>query len=90
MCLQLGPCGNALERTFAQFLDGATDVVAFSKLPEVFGFAIEYTDPSMNLRSYYPNFVAVDGSGIHWLLLRPSNKRSFEISQHNDSPLQPL
>jgi type III restriction enzyme len=41
---------------------------SFSKLPEVFGFAIEYTDPNMNLRSYYPDFVAVEEDGTHWLL----------------------
>lgn len=64
----LVPCGNAFERAFAKFLDGAGDVTAFSKLPEVFGFAIEYTDPNMNLRSYYPDFVAVEESGTRWLL----------------------
>ena len=52
----------------AKLLDGASDVKAFSKLPEVFGFAIEYTDPNMNLRSYYPDFVAVEQDGTHWLL----------------------
>jgi type III restriction enzyme len=61
-------CANAFERAFAKFLDGASDVAAFSKLPEVFGFAIEYTDQNMNLRSYYPDFAATDQSGIHWLL----------------------
>lgn len=66
--LNLVPCDNGFERAFAKFLDGAGDVTAFSKLPEVFGFAIEYTDPNMNLRSYYPDFVAVDQSGIRWLL----------------------
>ena len=40
---------------------------AFSKLPEVFGFAIDYTDGG-NLRSYYPDFLAVDNEGIYWLL----------------------
>lgn len=64
----LVPCGNAFERAFAKFLDGASDVKAFSKLPEVFGFAIEYTDPNMNLRSYYPDFVAVEQDGTYWLL----------------------
>jgi len=64
----LVPCSNAFERNFAKFLDDAGDVAAFSKLPESFGFAIEYTDPSMNLRSYYPDFVAIDESGGRWLL----------------------
>ena len=61
-------CDNDFERDFAKFLDNATDVRAFSKLPQVFGFAIDYIDAAMNLRSYYPDFMAVDQDGCHWLL----------------------
>ncbi|MBV6505660.1 MAG: hypothetical protein ILNGONEN_01224 [Syntrophorhabdaceae bacterium] len=64
----LVPCGNAFEKAFAKFLDHADDTRAFSKLPESFGFAIEYTDPVMNLRNYYPDFVAVGHDGTHWLV----------------------
>jgi type III restriction enzyme len=64
----LAPCDNAFERSFAKFLDNAPDVVAFSKLPQPFGFAIDYADPNMSLRSYYPDFVARDDSGTHWLI----------------------
>ncbi len=64
----LVPCDNDFERDFAKFLDNATDVRAFSKLPQAFGFSIEYTDAVMNLKSYYPDFVAVDQGGRHWLL----------------------
>ncbi len=63
----LVPCDNEFEKTFAKFLDGCADVKAFTKLPEVFGFAVEYTDDG-NLRSYYPDFVAIDDGGVHWLL----------------------
>ena len=52
----------------AKFLDNAKDVEAFAKLPQPFGFFIEYTDGGMNLRSYYPDFVAVDDHGVRWLL----------------------
>jgi hypothetical protein len=31
----------------------------------VFGFAIEYTDPNMNLRSSYPDFVTIEQDGTH-------------------------
>jgi type III restriction enzyme len=62
------PCDNDFERNFAKFLDNAEDVRAFAKLPQAFGFAIEYTDAAMNLKSYYPDFVAVDDKGSHWLL----------------------
>jgi type III restriction enzyme len=64
----LVPCDNDFEREFAKFLDGASDVKAFAKLPRAFGFSIEYTDTAMNLRNYEPDFVAIDKSGVHWLL----------------------
>jgi type III restriction enzyme len=49
-------------------LDGADDVKAFCKVPDEFGFSIEYTDGSANLRNYFPDFVAVGIDGTHWLL----------------------
>ena len=64
----LVPCENAFEREFAKFLDNAPDVKAFAKLPRPFGVAIEYTDGAMNLRSYYPDFVARADDGTCWLL----------------------
>ncbi len=64
----LVPCDNQFEREFARFLDNAPDVTAFAKLPQPFGFSIEYTDAGMNLRSYYPDFLALDDRGTHWLL----------------------
>ena len=41
---------------------------AFAQLPQPFCFSIDYTDAGMNLRSYYPDFVAVDTAGTHWLI----------------------
>jgi type III restriction enzyme len=64
----LVPCDNDFEREFAKFLDNAKDITAFSKLPRGFGFTIEYTDAATNLRNYEPDFVAIDKSGVHWLL----------------------
>lgn len=64
----LVPCENEFERTFARFLQDASDVVAFAKLPDQFGFAVEYTDAAANLRLYYPDFVARLENGEHWLL----------------------
>jgi type III restriction enzyme len=60
-------CDNEFEKAFAKFLDLAEDVKAFAKLPEVFGFAIDYTDGG-NLRSYYPDFVAVNSDGQYWVI----------------------
>lgn len=39
-----------------------------AKFPRDFGFAIEYADVAGNLRLYYPDFVAVDTHGDHWLI----------------------
>jgi type III restriction enzyme len=59
---------NEFERDFAHFLQDATDVRAFAKLPQRFGFAIEYTDSATNLRYYEPDFVVVTYSGTHYLV----------------------
>lgn len=59
---------NDFEREFAQFLQDATDVRSFAKLPRRFGFTIEYTDSATNLRYYEPDFVAVDRNGAHYVI----------------------
>jgi type III restriction enzyme len=64
----LVPCDNNFERDFAKFLDAARDCRAFAKLARPIGFAIDYTDAAMNLRLYYPDFVAVAEDGTRWLL----------------------
>lgn len=48
--------------------DVPDDVRAWCKIPESFKFSIEYTDPRANLRYYYPDFIAVDENGRHWLI----------------------
>lgn len=60
--------GNEFELNFAKFLAKAPDVERFAKLPEQFGFAIEYTDSNNNLRYYEPDFVAVTPEGNHYLI----------------------
>ncbi len=64
----LVPCDNEFERRFARFLDDAPDIAAFAKLPQQFGFAIEYTDNAANMRYYYPDFVARTPDGERWLI----------------------
>ena len=61
-------CDNEFEQRFARFLQNARDVTAFAKLPEQFGFTIEYTDSSASLRYYEPDFVAVLTDGSHRLI----------------------
>ena len=74
------PCDNDFEKAFARFLDNADDINAFAKLPQPFGFSIDYTDGGMNLRSYYPDFVAKDKAGTHWLI-ETKGMESSEVSQ---------
>jgi type III restriction enzyme len=74
------PCDNDFERAFARFLDNADDVNAFAKLPQPFGFSVDYVDAGMNLRSYYPDFVAHDSAGRHWLI-ETKGMESAEVSQ---------
>jgi type III restriction enzyme len=68
----LVPCDNEFEKEFARFLQKAPDVQRFAKLPEQFGFAIEYMDSAGNLRYYEPDFIALTGDGgdggIHYLV----------------------
>jgi type III restriction enzyme len=63
----LVPCDNEFEKEFALFLQKAEDVDRFAKLPEQFGFAIEYTDSSGNLRYYEPDFVVLTKQGVHYI-----------------------
>ena len=64
----LVPCDNEFEKEFAHFLQKADDVDRFAKLPEQFGFVIEYTDNAGNLRYYEPDFVVVTKDGIHYIV----------------------
>jgi len=64
----LVPCDSHLEERFAKFLDKARDVTAFAKLPQPFGFVIDYTDSVGNLRYYEPDFVVVLSDGAHYLV----------------------
>lgn len=61
------PCDNDFEYDFAKFLEKAEDIKAFSKLPEQFGFSIQYTDTVANIRNYYPDFIALTGD-CNWII----------------------
>jgi type III restriction enzyme len=64
----LVPCENEYEKEFARFLQKADDVVRFAKLPEQFGFVIEYTDNAGNLRHYEPDFIALTSDGTQYIV----------------------
>ncbi len=75
----LVPCDNDFEYEFAKFLESAKDVVAFSKLPQQFGFSIEYTDNNANLRYYYPDFVIKTDLNEMWLV-ETKGQESLEVA----------
>lgn len=58
------PCSSPLEMAFADFLDGAQDVLCYLK-NERFGFSVTYFE-SGRPRQYYPDFVVVvrDATGV--------------------------
>jgi len=75
----LVPCDNDFEYAFAKFLESAKDVVAFAKLPQQFGFSIEYTDNNANLRYYYPDFVVKTDADEMWLV-ETKGQESLEVA----------
>jgi type III restriction enzyme len=91
----LVPCANEFEKEFARFLQKADDVECFAKLPEQFGFAIEYTDNAGNLRYYEPDFIALVNDRTHYIVetkgLEDVNvackKRAAELWCENTSQL---
>lgn len=62
------PCDNDFEYDFAKFLDKSEDIKTFTKLPEQFGFCIQYTDTIANIRNYFPDFIAITEDGINWII----------------------
>jgi len=79
-------CDNDFERRFAKSLDDAEDVTSFAKLPEQFGFVIEYTDAVNNLRYYEPDFVVVLSDGSHYLV-ETKGREDLDVS-HKDRAAQ--
>lgn len=79
-------CDNELERNFAQFLDQAEEVMAFAKLPALFGFSIEYLDNQTNIRHYYPDFVAKLQNGVHYLL-ETKGREDIEVRRKDEAAL---
>jgi len=62
------PCDNDFEYNFAKFMDKAEDIKAFAKLPEQFGFCIQYTDTLANIRNYFPDFIAISEDNTNWII----------------------
>jgi type III restriction enzyme len=77
-------CDNELEYSFAKFLEAAEDVKAFAKLPEQFGFAVEYPDSRGNIRNYYPDFVARAADETHWII-ETKGREDIEVVRKDEA-----
>ena len=82
------PCHTDLEKRFADFLDGAKDVVRYFK-NERLGFSVTYYE-SNRPRQYYPDFIIaardVDGREVMWLAetkgeIRPNTALKSEAAR---------
>ncbi len=80
-------CDNELEYAFARFLQSAEDVEAFAKLPEQFGFSIEYPDSLSNIRNYFPDFVVKLKDGIHWLI-ETKGREDIEVKRKDEAAIR--
>jgi len=78
------PCDNEFELAFANFLDKADDLEAFAKLPEQFGFCIQYTDSLANIRNYFPDFIARLNDGSHWLI-ETKGREDIEVAMKDSA-----
>jgi type III restriction enzyme len=78
------PCDNEFELSFARFLDKAEDLEAFAKLPEQFGFCIQYTDSLANIRNYFPDFIARLNDGSHWII-ETKGREDIEVAMKDNA-----
>jgi type III restriction enzyme len=83
------PCHTDLEKRFADFLDGAKDVVRYFK-NERLGFSVTYYE-SNRPRQYYPDFIVAardsEGHEVMWLAetkgeIRPNTVLKSEAARH--------
>jgi hypothetical protein len=82
------PCHTDLEKRFADFLDGATDVLRYFK-NERLGFSVTYYE-SNRPRQYFPDFIIAtrdaDGREVMWLAetkgeIRPNTALKSEAAR---------
>jgi type III restriction enzyme len=67
------PVYNELEKSFANFLEGATDISKFAALAETYTkFSIPYLNKKGSQGLYYPDFIAEQvlegGKTINWII----------------------
>jgi len=81
---------NDLEARFAQFLDGASDVLRFAALAESYTrFRVDYLSSTGAIKFYYPDFVAVQQTPegeVNWIV--ETKGREYEEVAHKDASIR--
>ncbi|MBL7064338.1 MAG: DEAD/DEAH box helicase family protein [Anaerolineae bacterium] len=81
---------NDLEARFAQFLDGASDVLRFAALAESYTrFRVDYLSTTGAIKFYYPDFVAVQQTPegqVNWIV--ETKGREYEDVAHKDGSIR--
>ena len=86
---------NRFERSFAEFLDGAADVLRFAALGTTeqgssgTAFRVDYLKASGAIGFYYPDWVAVqdaDGEEVHWII--ETKGRVWEGTREKDAAMR--
>ena len=80
------PCDNNFEVAFAEFLDKAEDVQAFSKIVPKIGFVVEYKDSEGNFRMYYPDFLILTKGNEH-LIIETKGREDVDV-EYKDQRLK--
>jgi len=80
------PCDNEFEYSFARFLDKTDDVKTFAKLPEQFGFCIQYTDTLANIRNYFPDFIAITDDKTNWII-ETKGREDIEVRMKDNAAI---
>lgn len=79
-------CDNEFELAFAKFLHGADDVISFSKLPQQFGFSIQYTDRRANIRHYFPDFIVKISENDFWII-ETKGREDIEVALKDNAAM---
>ena len=81
---------NDLEARFAQFLDGASDILRFAALAESYTrFRVDYLSSTGAIKFYYPDFVAVQQTPegqVNWIV--ETKGREYEDVAHKDASIR--
>jgi len=81
---------NDLEARFAQFLDGASDILRFAALAESYTrFRVDYLSSTGAIKFYYPDFIAVQETHegeVNWIV--ETKGREYEEVEHKDASIR--